>query len=244
MARTLGLVYGLAAYLIFLFSFLYLIGFVGDLVVPKSIDSGTSGSLGLAAVVDVFLVALFGIQHSVMARPWFKRWWVRIVSKPLERSTFVLFTSLILLLMFWQWRPLTQAIWSVGNPVVAGVLWALFCSGWLLVLASSYMIDHFDLFGLKQVYVNFRGLEYTPPPFKTSWLYGRVRHPLMTGFIIGFWATPTMTLGHFLFAVALTGYILFAIRLEEHDLTAVFGDTYKQYRKRVSMLFPSVPRGD
>ncbi len=241
MAKTFGLVYGLAAYVVFLFAFLYMIGFVGNLDVPKPIDSGTSDSLGSAVVIDLLLVALFGAQHSVMARSWFKRRWARIVPKPLERSIFVLITSLVLLVMFWQWRPVTQVIWNVENPVAVGLLWALFWSGWLLVLLSSYMIDHFDLFGVKQVYVNYRGQEYSPPPFKIAWLYGYVRHPLMLGLIIAFWATPTMTLGHLLFAVALTGYVLFAIQLEERDLTTAFGDTYTRYRSRVSMLFPSTP---
>jgi len=242
MAKLLGLVYGLAAYLIFLFAFLYMIGFVGNLAVPKSIDSGASDSLGSAIVIDLLLVALFAVQHSVMARSWFKRRWTRIVPKPLERSTFVLITRLALSLMFWQWRPVTQVIWDVGNPVAVGLLWTLFCSGWLLVLLSTYLIDHFDLFGLKQAYVNSRGQEYSPPRFTTPWLYRYVRHPMMLGLIVAFWATPAMTLGHLLFAAALTGYILFAIQPEERELTAAFGDTYTQYRDRVSMLFPSLPR--
>ena len=238
MAKALGLVYGFAAYLVFLLAFLYMVGFFGNFAVPKSIDSGTSGSLGSAFVIDLLLVALFGVQHSVMARPWFKRRWTRIVPKPLERSTFVLITSLVLLLMFWQWRPMTQVIWSVGNPVAAGLLWALFWSGWVLVLLSTYMIDHFDLFGLKQVYLNYRGREHIPPPFKVSWLYTNVRHPMMLGLIIAFWAIPTMTLGHFIFAAGFTGYILYAIQLEERDLETSLGDDYTRYRRRVSMLLP------
>lgn len=234
----LGLIYGIVAYAIFLPAFLYAIGFVGNVVVPKSIDVGNESAAAAAVAVDVVLLALFAVQHSVMARPAFKRIWTKVVPAALERSTYVLASSLVLILMFWQWRPIPAPVWQVHSPAGQMVLWAIFCAGWLLVLASTFMVDHFDLFGLRQVWLNFRGIAYTHPPFTTNWLYRYVRHPIMLGFVIAFWATPAMSLGHLLFAVATTGYVLIAIQLEEHDLAGLLGESYREYRHRVPMLLP------
>jgi protein-S-isoprenylcysteine O-methyltransferase Ste14 len=238
-AKSLGLIYGAFAYFVFLAAFLYAIGFVGNLVVPKSIDSGASSAFGEALGIDLLLLGLFAVQHSLMARPWFKRRWTRLVPAALERSTYVLLSSLLLFLLYWQWRPMGREIWQVQNSPVRLVIIALFWSGWVVVLLSTFMIDHFDLFGLRQVYANFRGVAYRPPTFKTSGFYRYARHPIMTGFIIAFWATPQMTLGHLLFAICTTAYVLLAIQFEEHELRAAHGETYAQYREQVSMLFPT-----
>ncbi len=242
MNRYLTIGYGAVCYVVFLAAFLYAIGFVGNLIVPRSIDNGVEASIGEAVVVNVLLLGLFAVQHSVMARPAFKRRWTRLVPKTIERSTYVLFSSLVLFLMFWQWRTMPAIIWDVAWTPGRVVLWVLFAAGWLTVLLSTFMISHFDLFGLRQVYLAWRGVPYTDLEFRTSLLYRVVRHPLMLGFIVAFWATPTMTAGHLLFAVATTGYILIAIQLEEHDLNAALGEQYRDYRSRVSMLVPSRPR--
>lgn len=238
MSRILAFLYGVVAYFIFFGTFLYLIGFVGGLVVPKTVDSGGQASLGAAFAINIALIALFGVQHTVMARPAFKAWWTKIVPRPVERSTYVLIASLILIVMMWQWRPMTQTVWLVENDIGAGVLWALFALGWLLVLGSTFAIDHFDLFGLRQVFRHFRGQEQAPVDYKESWFYKFVRHPLMLGFLIAFWAAPHMTMGHLLFAVGFTAYILIALQYEERDLVAAHGDRYKDYQRRVSMLIP------
>ena len=242
MNRYLTIGYGAVCYVAFLAAFLYAIGFVGNLIVPRSIDNGVAASIGEAVVVNVLLLGVFAVQHSVMARPAFKRWWTRLVPKMIERSTYVLISSLVLFLMFWQWRTMPAIIWDVAWTPGRIVLWALFAAGWVTVLLSTFMISHFDLFGLRQVYLAWRGTPYTDLEFRTSLLYRVVRHPLMLGFIVAFWAAPTMTAGHLLFAVATTGYILIAIQLEEHDLNAMLGERYRDYRGRVPMLIPGLHR--
>jgi len=244
MNPALMLVYGIVSYLVFLVAFLYAIGFVGDVVVPKSINSGTPEPWAVALLVDAILLGLFAVQHSVMARPAFKRWWTKIIPQVAERSTYVLISSLILLLLYWQWRPLPEPIWQVESPAVRGLLWGLYAAGWLIVFVSTFMIDHFELFGVRQAVTYFRGHAHTPPSFKTPGFYRFVRHPLMLGFLIAFWAAPDMTAGRLLFAFATTVYILIALQLEERDLLHYFGEQYEQYRRRVPMLLPwmSKPR--
>lgn len=240
MKRLLTIGYGATCYLIFLVAFLYAIGFVGNLVVPRSIDRGVAAPFVEAIVVNVLLLGLFAVQHSVMARPAFKCWWTRLVPPPIERSTYVLLSSLLLLLLFWQWRTMSAVIWDVAWPPGRIALRVLFWLGWATVLLSTFMINHFDLFGLRQVYLAWRGKPYTDIGFRTSLLYRVVRHPIMLGFIIAFWATPKMTVGHLLFAAATTGYILMALQLEEHNLTTALGDQYREYRRRVPMLVPGL----
>jgi len=239
MGRILAVAYGTVSYIIFFVTFLYAIGFVGNLVVPKSIDSGEpAGSLLSALLINVVLMSVFALQHSIMARPEFKAWWTTIVPKPVERSTYVLLSSLALLLLFWQWRPMTGVVWSVENAVGKYLLYALFFLGFAIVLTSTYLINHFDLFGLRQVYLYGRGREYTQLNFGTPFLYKIVRHPLMLGFIVAFWSTPVMTYGHMLFAAVTTVYMLVAIQLEERDLINAHGDSYENYRRQVPMIVP------
>jgi len=238
MMRWLILLYGAISYVIFLASFLYAVGFAGGLVVPKTIDSGPVAVTTTAILINLTLLSLFAIQHSVMARPFFKRWWTQVIPPAAERSTYVLASSLLLFLLYWQWRPLPDVVWNVTQPALAGVLWGVFGIGWLVVLVSTFLINHFDLFGLRQVCLYFTGRTYTPIPFQTPWLYSVVRHPIMVGFLIAFWATPTMTQGHLLFAAVVTAYVLVALQLEERDLRAYHGETYSEYQRQVRMLVP------
>lgn len=232
-------IYGLVSYAIFLGSFLYAIGFVGNFIVPKTIDSGPTVALPTALVIDLVLLGLFAIQHSGMARPGFKAVWTRIVPRSVERSTYVLFSSLLLALLCWKWQPIPATVWDVTSPVLSAVLIGLFVLGWLILLLSTFMINHFDLFGLRQVLLRMRNVDYTPPNFTQRAFYRFVRHPIMLGFVIAFWATPHMSVGHLVFAIATTGYILIGIFLEERDLLKHLGPDYKAYRASVPMLFPT-----
>lgn len=242
--RILSFVYGIVAYITFLGSLFYAMAFVGDFWVPKTINTGPEAESWLQALlINAGLLGLFAVQHSVMARDGFKKWWTNIVPKHVERSTYVLLTSLILILLFWQWRPLPEVIWSVESEIGYYILMGLFWLGWGIALLSTFMINHFDLFGLRQVYLHLKDEEITPIKFKEPGLYKYVRHPLYLGFIMAFWATPYMTLGHLVFAIATTGYIFIGIWFEERDLIRYHGEKYKEYRDRVRMFIP-IPKKD
>jgi protein-S-isoprenylcysteine O-methyltransferase Ste14 len=238
----LKMLYGTICYLVFLGSFLYAIGFLGNVVVPKSIDSGPAGGFPTALLVNALLLGLFAVQHSVMARPGFKRWASSVMPKAIERSTYVLLSSALLSFLFLEWQPLPAVVWRVEQPIGRAALVATFWAGWLIVLLSTFMINHFDLFGLRQVYLAMTGKAYSDPQFQRTFFYKLVRHPIMLGFLIAFWATPTMTAGHLLFSIATTAYIFLGVQLEERDLMAAHGERYEAYRQEVPMLLP-IPKG-
>jgi methanethiol S-methyltransferase len=238
MTRLLAFLYGLAAYAVFFVTFLYAVGFVSGLVVPKTIDSGPVVPIESALITNLLLMSVFAVQHSVMARRQFKEWWTQVVPKSVERSTYVLFASLALALLFWQWRPMPRIMWHVADPRIAQTLTGLSLAGWFIVLTSTFLINHFELFGLHQVANNLAGRSMPEQRFRTPLYYRFVRHPIYLGFVIAFWSAPTMTLGHLLFAAVTTGYILVGILLEESDLIEAFGEEYRQYRNRVPMLLP------
>jgi protein-S-isoprenylcysteine O-methyltransferase Ste14 len=239
MGAFLSLCYGLVVYVFFLGTFLYAIGFIGNVLVPKSIDTGAATPLAQALIVNLLLLGLFAVQHSVMARRSFKKWWTRIVSPAVERSTFVLATSLVLALLLWQWRPISEpVIWSVDSGATRALLWGVFWLGWAVLLISTFLINHFELFGVSQVVAHAAGGELPKPEFRTPLFYRYVRHPLYLGFLLSFWAAPVMTAGHLLFSIGCTGYILVGIWFEERDLVAQFGERYRRYRDQVGMLIP------
>ena len=237
-SKRLAFVYGSISYLIFLGTVLYAIGFIGNLVAPKSIDSGAPIPVFQAVLVDALLLGLFAVQHSVMARSAFKTWWARIIPPPIERSTYVLLASLLLLLLFWQWQPLPGVVWNVDQPIGHAVLLGLYGIGWVFVIYCTFLISHFDLFGLQQVYYHLKEKQPPPVTFQAHGLYKLVRHPLMVAFLIAFWVTPRMTFGHLLFALGASGYICLGVLLEERDLVRTFGESYTSYQQRVFMLFP------
>ncbi len=240
MKRIIAFVYGVANYVGFLATFLYAIGFLGNFGVPKSIDSGRQGSVSAALAVDIGLLALFAVQHSVMARPWFKRAWTKFVPEPVERSTYLLFSDAAMVFLFWQWRPIGGTIWSFEGGLADLAIGALFVIGVLILLLSTFMINHFDLFGLRQVYLYLVGRPYTQLKFRTPFFYRYVRHPLYIGWLLMFWAAPVMTAAHLFFALMTTAYIFTAIRFEEADLMAAHGDSYRRYRSRVPMIVPTL----
>ena len=239
MGALLSLIYGVSVYLFFLGTFTYAIGFIGGVYVPKSIDSGAAAPLAQALVVDVALLGVFAVQHSVMARRGFKRWWTRIVPQAVERSTYVLAATVALALLLWQWRPIAEPVlWRVESAAAAKSLWAVYWLGWMVLLVSTFLINHFELFGLRQVLARIRGRQMPEAQFRTPFFYRYVRHPIYLGFVLAFWAAPVMSAGHLLFAAGATGYILVGIWFEERDLVAQFGDTYRRYRAQVGMLLP------
>jgi protein-S-isoprenylcysteine O-methyltransferase Ste14 len=240
MQRYLFFVYGVGCHLLFLVVFAYMAGFVGNFLVPKSIDTTVGGGADAAVAINLLLLGLFAAQHSIMARPAFKRIWTRLVPQPIERSTYVLASNLVTALLMWQWRGIDAVVWDIQQPAVRAAMWGLFAAGWLLVPFVTLLIDHFDLFGVRQVWLHLRGRPYESLPFRVPLFYKHVRHPLYVGWAIAFWATPTMTVGHLLFAAVLTGYMGLAAFFEERDLVAHFGQQYEDYRRRVPMFVPGL----
>jgi len=244
MKRILFLLYGVISYFIFFGTFLYAIGFVGNLFVPKSIDGAATMPLAKAVLLNASLLLVFALQHSIMARPAFKRWWTKFVPEPAERSTYVLLASLCLLLMMWQWQPIGGVVWSIESSLFKTILLSTYAFGWGLVLISTFLINHFDLFGLRQTWLYVTGRQYRQLPFRTPLFYRFVRHPLYLGFLIAFWSTPIMTVAHLLFAILTTGYILTAIIFEEKDLAAQFGESYIMYKQNSSKIIPFLKRNN
>jgi protein-S-isoprenylcysteine O-methyltransferase Ste14 len=243
MQRSLNMLFALVAYAIFFATFLYLIAFVGDIAaVRRTVDVGPAAPVAAALAIDIALIALFGVQHSVMARPGFKTWWTRVVPPPAERSVYVLMASAVLIILFAFWRPIAGTVWSVTSPLGAGVLWALFALGWGIVLISTFLLNHFELFGLQQAWLHLRGRQAEPPELRQPMLYKWIAHPLYAGFFLAFWATPRMSYGHLLLAAGMSAYMLIAIRYEERDLTGFYGEDYTRYRKGVGMIFPRFGR--
>lgn len=240
MRRIAGFVYGLTCYGVFFVTFLYLIAFLANFMVPKGIDDGANASTLAAALIDIGLIALFGLQHSVMARPAFKRRLARLLPESLERSTFVLASSAALIVLYWQWRPLRESVWSIDSPTWGAALWGLLLAGFGIVFLASFVIDHFDLFGLRQVWLALARRAYRHPGFRVTYFYRFVRHPLYFGLLLGIWCTPRMTLGHLLFAIGMTAYILVGIRFEERDMETFLGEDYRRYKARVPMLIPNI----
>ena len=243
MQRSLNMLFALVAYAIFFATFLYLIGFVGNIAaVPRTVDIGPAAPVAAALAIDIALIALFGLQHSVMARPGFKAWWTRVVPPPAERSVYVLMASATLIILFSFWRPIAGTAWSVTNPLGEALLWALFALGWGIVLLSTFLLNHFELFGLQQAWLHLRGRQAEPPGLRQPMLYKWIAHPLYAGFFLAFWATPRMSYGHLLLAAGMSAYMLIAIRYEERDLTGFYGEDYTRYRKNVGMIFPRFGR--
>ena len=244
MKKLIVLVYGLVSYVVFLGAFLYAIAFAGNFFlgewfVPKTIDSGPEGDLVTSLLINAGLLGVFAVQHSIMARPAFKAWWTKIIGTAAERSTFVMATNLALILLYWQWQPIRTEVWMIENELFANIMWGICFVGWLIVFLSTWMINHFELLGLQQIYFNMKNVESRPPNFQVRFFYKFVRHPLMVGFIIAFWATPYMTLGHLIFALATTGYIVIAVAMfEEKDLKDAIGKDYENYQKEVPMFIP------
>ena len=236
--RITTLFYGVFCYLVFFAIFLYVIAFLGDFGVTRTIDSGAEGSIGMALSINAGLLAVFALQHSIMARSWFKRAWTKIVPPAAERSTYVLFSSLALIVLFWQWRPIGGVVWQIDNELGQMAIYMIYATGWMLLLLATFLINHFDLFGLRQAYLYFIGEEYTGLAFRTPGLYRVVRHPIYFSWLCIFWATPRMTTAHLVFALATTGYILMAIPLEERDLTRAYGDAYRKYKQQVPGILP------
>jgi protein-S-isoprenylcysteine O-methyltransferase Ste14 len=243
MSRAVSLIFAIICYAVFFATFLYLIVFVGDFTfAATTVDAGPEAPVATAVIIDIALIALFGLQHSVMARQGFKRWWTRIVPPPVERSVYVLAASLALIILFYGWRPIDYVVWDISNPVLHSLIWLLFWAGWGTVLISTFLLNHFELFGLQQAWLHARGREAAPPQFRTPMFYRWIRHPLYLGFFLGFWAAPQMTAGHLLLAAGVSVFMLIAIQYEERDLVDWFGKDYEDYRRRAGMLLPRFRR--